>query len=147
MADLFRFVKLIVTLIVILLIACAGPYRSAKSDSGVYHRIRNGETIDMIAKMYKVSPERIAEANNIGNTEKIGADRVIFIPNAKDIDPALSPASKAQIAAAPNKNISGNKKIIAAEEKTAGIIKKGDIVGNIPGGTVGNASGEDPSRT
>lgn len=67
------------------LISCTGPYVATKQPSGVYHRVKKGDTLYTIAQAYKVNAQYLAEVNNIDNINLIEADRVLFIPDAQQV--------------------------------------------------------------
>ena len=52
---------------------------------GVLHPIRAGETIDEIARRYKVSGTKIVNANNLNNPELIRINQQVIIPGATNI--------------------------------------------------------------
>lgn len=71
-----------------LLPACSG--KSVKSikafqAKGVYHRVKSGETLYLIARAYKVDVQELAEANNIEDPNRIETNSVIFVPDARQI--------------------------------------------------------------
>lgn len=69
----------------LLLFSCAGqPYRTRQA-SGVYHRVKKGETLYKIARAYKVNLQDLAEANDIDKPEMIKAGSVLFIPDAVQV--------------------------------------------------------------
>ena len=49
-------------------------------ESGIYHTIRSGETLDSIGLLYGVSSGTIAAANNITDVSKIAVGKVVHIP-------------------------------------------------------------------
>ncbi|HNV24421.1 MAG TPA: peptidoglycan DD-metalloendopeptidase family protein [Candidatus Omnitrophota bacterium] len=53
--------------------------------SGVYHKIKPGETLWRIAKSYDVLIEDIIKANNIPDAARIEKDQLVFIPGAADV--------------------------------------------------------------
>ena len=67
------------------LISCTGPYVATKQASGVYHRVKKGETLYTIAQAYKVNAQYLAEVNNIDNINLIERGRVLFIPDAQQV--------------------------------------------------------------
>ncbi|MFH1078805.1 MAG: M23 family metallopeptidase [Pseudomonadota bacterium] len=65
--------------------ACSGQMvKSIKTyqTKGIYHRVKSGETLYLIARAYNVSVQELAEANNIQDPGRIEADSVIFVPDA-----------------------------------------------------------------
>ncbi|MBW2544864.1 MAG: LysM peptidoglycan-binding domain-containing M23 family metallopeptidase [Deltaproteobacteria bacterium] len=67
---IFLFLLLFIT-------ACATTPRA----SGVYHRVKEGETLWKISRVYNCDPGELAEANNLPDNN-IEAGSVIFIPGA-----------------------------------------------------------------
>lgn len=68
--------------------ACSGrPMKSMKAfhAKGVYHRVKSSETLYLIARAYNVEVQELAEANNIEDPNRIEADRVIFVPDARQV--------------------------------------------------------------
>jgi lipoprotein NlpD len=62
---------------------------------GVYHRVKPGETLWRISRAYNIDLQELAEINNITDASRIGADSVVFVPDAHeviDIPPARPPA-------------------------------------------------------
>ena len=68
--------------------ACSGqPIKSIKTfqAKGIYHRVKSGETIYLIARAYNIEVQELAEANNIEDPNRIEADSVIFVPDARQV--------------------------------------------------------------
>lgn len=68
--------------------ACSGkPIKSIKAfqAKGVYHRVKSGETLYLIARAYNVEVQELAEANNIEDPSRIEADSVVFVPDARQV--------------------------------------------------------------
>ena len=59
------------------------PRRAVIPLEGVYHKVRQGETLWRIAKMYHVSVEDLVASNRIPNAAQIERNQLIFIPGAK----------------------------------------------------------------
>jgi lipoprotein NlpD len=69
----------------LLIISCSGyPVRGARPH-GVYHRVKSGESLSIIARAYHVDLQELAEINNISDPERIETDGVIFIPDANQV--------------------------------------------------------------
>lgn len=96
MADIQRICKLLIIAAFIMITACAGSLTGSKQASGVYHRVKKGETLYRIAQVYHVSLQQLAEVNNIDNIESIEADRVLFIPDAQAVADDILVAVKVQ---------------------------------------------------
>lgn len=74
---------------------CAAPSRASFA-KGVYHRVKNGETLVGIARAYGIPVQTIAEANRIKTTARIEKDSVIFIPGAKRVIENTTPLGLAK---------------------------------------------------
>ena len=57
--------------------------KSSVPPQGIYHKVRPGETLWRIAKMYDANVDDIVAANNIPNVAHIEKNQLIFIPGAK----------------------------------------------------------------
>ena len=72
-------------LIGLMILYCSGlSFRDARP-SGVYHRVKSGETLSAIARAYRVDLQELAEINNISHSDRIEPDSVIFVPDANQI--------------------------------------------------------------
>jgi lipoprotein NlpD len=79
-----------------LLLSCSGPSLRGDRSRGIYHRVKSGETLYMIAKAYHVNLQDLAEINNIDNPGQIAADSVVFIPDASQVLDDVLTASRSQ---------------------------------------------------
>ncbi len=52
---------------------------------GIYHKVRKGETIWRIAKMYDIPVDDIVRSNRIPNVAHIEKDQLLFIPGANTV--------------------------------------------------------------
>ena len=68
-----------------LLYACTAHYTKTVKTKGIYYRVKSGDTLWSIANAYKMDIQELAEANNITDPKLIGADTVLFIPDADQI--------------------------------------------------------------
>jgi hypothetical protein len=76
----------------ILLLALGGcarrpfvPYpRETTVPQGIYHRVKKGETLWRIARIYGVELEELVRVNRIPDAARIGVGQMIFIPGAKE---------------------------------------------------------------
>lgn len=59
------------------------------NQKGVFHKVKEGQTISEISNDYKISVEKILETNDISKPKQLVAGKEIFIPGAK-----LLPATK-----------------------------------------------------
>ena len=79
---------IVILLVGFLFPACSGyPLKSMKTYQvrGIYHRVKSGETLYLIARAYNVSVQELAEANNIQDPSRIEADSVVFVPDARQV--------------------------------------------------------------
>jgi lipoprotein NlpD len=82
-----------------MILSCAGhPVRGDRL-RGVYHRVKSGETLSVIAKAYSVDLQELAEINNISNPARIETGGVIFIPDANQIMDDVMTTARSQFAA------------------------------------------------
>jgi lipoprotein NlpD len=68
--------------------ACSGqPVKSIKTyqAKGIYHRVKSGETLYLIARAYNVNVQELAESNNIQDPNRIEADSIVFVPDARQV--------------------------------------------------------------
>ncbi len=78
--------KLIGFLLVgVMLLSCSGYHARGNRARGVYHRVKSGETLSVIARAYHVSIQELADVNNIGKPDDIAVGSVIFIPYASQV--------------------------------------------------------------
>ncbi len=68
-----------------LILSCSGFPLNESRPSGVYHRVKRGETLSAIARAYRTDIQGLAEANNITDPSRIETNSVIFIPNARAV--------------------------------------------------------------
>jgi lipoprotein NlpD len=69
--------------------------------TGVYHKVRSGETLWRISQAYGVSMQDIAEVNNITDPAMVTAGTVLFIPDAHrvvDLPPVEKKPEKKEVA-------------------------------------------------
>ncbi len=62
-----------------MLFGCATSFDSR----GRYHKVGSGETLDVIAKAYRVDLQDIAELNNIENVRQIEVGQKVYLPQRK----------------------------------------------------------------
>jgi lipoprotein NlpD len=97
-------------LLINLLYACTGHYARNVKTKGIYYRVKSGDTLWSIAKAYNIDIQELAESNNITDPKLIGADTVLFIPDADQIiDDVMSAVGEVESA----------KKIAKKEGKTS----------------------------
>jgi LysM repeat protein len=75
-------------LLLVSLSGCAGLSKSPpvppKGMAGVYHRVKDGQTLWRISKVYGVELEKIARVNRLVDTSHIYVGQLIFIPARTD---------------------------------------------------------------
>ena len=69
----------------LLILSCSGYPVRGDRPRGVYHRVKSGETLAIIARAYHVDLQELAEINNIDNPNRIETDGIIFIPDAHQV--------------------------------------------------------------
>lgn len=66
------------------LIGCAtvgkGPPRPPEGMRGIYHRVKKGQTLWRISRVYEVELEKISRINRLADTSRIYVGQLIFIP-------------------------------------------------------------------
>jgi hypothetical protein len=70
-----KFVGLVLAGLMIL--SCSGYHVRGDRPRGIYHRVKSGETLSIIARAYHVDLQELAEINNVGNPDRIETDSVI----------------------------------------------------------------------
>lgn len=76
-----------------LLFACFQP-RAYSHTAGVYHLVKENETVQMIAKAYGVSLQQLIKANNIADVDHVKEGYVMFIPSATRVIDNIVPDAK-----------------------------------------------------
>jgi len=68
------------------LIGCAtvtkGPPAPPKGMRGIYHRVKKGQTLWRISRVYEVELEKMSRINRLADTSRIYVGQLIFIPGA-----------------------------------------------------------------
>lgn len=125
-------------LVLNLLYACHGHYTGNIKTKGIYYRVKSGDTLWSIANAYNMDIQELAEANNITDPKLIGADTILFIPDADQIiDDVMSAVGEMESA----------KKIAKKEGKTSEPkTRKGESTGDKVQATPEILSMRDPSR-
>ncbi len=88
-----------ICLFLVILWSCSGLPFKETGPTGVYHRVKAGETLSEIAGAYHVDLSSIVKANHIVDVSSIEKDAVIFIPNAQgfvDQTKIISKAGRSQ---------------------------------------------------
>jgi lipoprotein NlpD len=125
-------------LLVNLLYACTGHYTRPVKTKGIYYRVKSGDTLWSIANAYNMDIQELAEANNITDPKLIGANTILFIPDADQIiDDVMSAVG----------DMESSKKIAKKEGKTSEPkTRKGERPGEKASATPEILSMRDPSR-
>jgi lipoprotein NlpD len=89
-------------LIGLMILSCSGYPIRGDRPRGIYHRVKSGETLSIIARAYRVDLQELAETNNIDSPDLIEVDTVIFIPDANQVlDDVMIAAPPKQFPSAP----------------------------------------------
>jgi lipoprotein NlpD len=80
----------------LMILSCSGYPVRGDRPRGVYHRVKSGETLSIIARAYRVDLQELAEINNIGSPDRIEVDSVIFIPDANQVLDDVMTAARPQ---------------------------------------------------
>jgi lipoprotein NlpD len=88
---------LVVVISCMTLLSCTGLSLRGDQPRGVYHCVKKGETLSMIARAYRVDLQDLAEVNNIENPNRIEADSVILIPDANQIMDDVMTAARLRV--------------------------------------------------
>lgn len=86
----------LLTLLTLLLMAsCAATPIQKSPAKGIYHIVKNGETVYSIARAYSIGLSDLTAINNISDVSSIREGSVIFIPDADQvIDDVMVPKRK-----------------------------------------------------
>lgn len=87
---------ILIVMIGILMLFLVGCSVRSNRPSGIYHRVKSGETLSAIARAYNVRLQDLAEVNNISKPDQIEADSVLFIPDATQILDDVITAARSQ---------------------------------------------------
>jgi len=85
-----RLKKLFLSIIIIFIAlsifsSCSGPQIINEQATGVYHRVKKGETAYSISRVYNIKLQDLADINNISDPSVIKEGTVLFIPGAKNV--------------------------------------------------------------
>jgi lipoprotein NlpD len=76
---------LFILLALLFIVSCSGlPVQEAPA-KGIYHRVKKGETLWSIARVYHVKLQDLAEMNNMTDLNLIEEGAVIFIPDINQV--------------------------------------------------------------
>jgi lipoprotein NlpD len=76
---------LFILLALLFIISCSDLQVREAPAKGVYHRVKKGETVWSIARVYHVKLQDLAEMNNITDLNLIEEGAVIFIPDTNQV--------------------------------------------------------------
>ncbi|HDS05907.1 MAG TPA: M23 family metallopeptidase [Deltaproteobacteria bacterium] len=65
--------------------SCSGSQIRNEQTTGVYHRVKEGETAYSISRAYNIKLQDLADINNISDPAVIKEGTVLFIPGAKNV--------------------------------------------------------------
>jgi len=76
------FYKKSITLLILvfLLSGCATRGHLRRESAGIYHRVKKGETLWEISRVYKVDLEKIVRINKIPDAARIKSGQLIYVP-------------------------------------------------------------------
>ena len=72
-------------LFLVLIILMGGCALQIAQPSGVYHKVKRGESLWRIARTYGVDMKTIMSANHLSDPNKIRSGRYLFIPGARTV--------------------------------------------------------------
>jgi len=84
MGRLSRGLRAFIAVLLLSFAYAGAPLESAKI-KGVYHQVRKGQTLYMIARAYQVPVAVLIKANGIDEPDKLPAGRILFIPGAERV--------------------------------------------------------------
>lgn len=68
-----------------LVVSCFKSQMQGTQTMGVYHLVKKNETVQMIARAYKIPLQNLVEANNITNVNQVKEGSIVFVPSANQI--------------------------------------------------------------
>jgi len=74
-----------ILLVFLLIVSCSGAQIMKEETTGVYHRVKKGETAYSIARVYNIKLQDLAHINGITDPALIKEGTVLFIPAAKHV--------------------------------------------------------------
>lgn len=83
-----------VILMLLLLFACCPVQAESNDLPGVYHLVKKGETVQMIARAYGVPLQQLIKKNNITDVHRVKEGYVMFIPSATRVIDNIVPDVK-----------------------------------------------------
>jgi lipoprotein NlpD len=75
----------LVLLAFLIIASCSGAQIQKQETTGVYHRVKKGQTAYSIARAYNLKLQDLAQINNISDPALIKEGAVLFIPGAKHV--------------------------------------------------------------
>ncbi|MBN1474708.1 MAG: M23 family metallopeptidase [Syntrophaceae bacterium] len=77
------FIVIIISMAFSIFSSCSGSQIRNEQATGVYHRVKKGETAYSISRVYNIKLQDLADINNISDPAVIKEGTVLFIPGAK----------------------------------------------------------------
>jgi lipoprotein NlpD len=74
---------LFILLAFLIIVSCSGAQVQKEKTTGVYHRVKKGETAYSIARVYNIKLHDLAHLNGISDPSVIKEGTILFIPGAK----------------------------------------------------------------
>src|SRR4030043_1975151 len=69
----------------LIIASCSGAQIQKEETTGVYHRVKKGETAYSIARVYNIKLQDLAHVNDIPDPALIKEGTILFIPGAKHV--------------------------------------------------------------
>ena len=91
--------------LLLLLFGCAGNHPPLRL-VGQWHRVQSGDTIKSVARQYDVTPEEVAELNDLASNDALRGREEIFVPTADGSVPGTgaAPAKPKNAVAGPSQS-------------------------------------------
>lgn len=86
--------------------------------NGVSHRVAKGQTVEKIASLYKVTPEKIVAMNNLKGGV-IASDQIIFVPEGKPLPDVQAPRAIASSTGRSTARDSASRNVRTTPEKVS----------------------------
>lgn len=102
----------------LMIASCSGPQIQKEETTGVYHRVKKGETAYSIARVYNIKLQDLAHVNNIPDPALIKEGTVLFIPEAKHVIEDVMAYVKDKDMGAKTKSNGADKSTMPAEKIT-----------------------------
>ena len=80
-------------ILVFLLSGCATRGHLRREGAGIYHRVKKGETLWKISRVYNVNLEKLVKVNKIPDAARIKSGQLIYVPRPAKISKAIRAGS------------------------------------------------------